>query len=103
MPMPMFSWPNFDYYNPAHFLPPQLPPYYNQYYGGQASTVTSSTATSSQAKLTSDTATSSHAKSANSTADTSTGMTNVSSEVNLVPEISEEAAAMALMTLHRKN
>ena len=91
MPMPMFSWSNFDYYNPAHFLPPQLPPYYNQYYGGQASTVTSSTATSSQAK------------SANSTADTSTGMTNVSSEVNLVPEISEEAAAMALMTLHRKN
>ena len=103
MPMPMFSWPNFDYYNPAHFLPSQLPPYYNQYYGGQASTVTSSSATSSQAKSTSDTATGSQAKSANSTADTSTGMTNVSSEVNLVPEISEEAAAMALMTLHRKN
>ena len=127
MPMPMFSWPIFDYYNPAYFLPSQLPSYYNQYYSGQASTVTSSSATSSQAKSTSDTATSSqakstsdtatslqakstsdtatcsHAKSENSTADTSTGMTNVSSKVNLVPEISEEAAAMALMTLHRKN
>ena len=105
MPMSMFPYdyqagPNFDYYTPAYFLLPRLPPYYNHrienkprfsHSGGQAVAGASNTAMSSQV-----------VKSTNDTTDipTNSSMTNVSREL---PEVSEEAAAMALMTLNNQN